>query len=326
MKKMIFVVFSMMFAVAACNKNNSKADRVKPGAPVAPATTPDGKAVTAEQQRELEAKKAAEAKAAKEKAVDQKPADQKKAEEVKKDPATGCTSSSAKTSGSAIITTPYVTMNYSQATMTTEESKNNLHIQALLNADNDVERPLVVYCYDPKLSKLIKEENLPKLLLFPKAEALVEIKKLPENTENATKQAVSQNNNPGFMLNVCQGDESVYNQKSYETMTDYEIKKMRSGDHLVDYLKVDYFKNSDGVAADRDIAEISIACSHEPNMQIKLDRTKDETAKKVTNRITISSGSKLLLSRPTSYKILEKDDKKFQEAQKLKQFVIFDCE
>ncbi len=206
----------------------------------------------------------------------------------------------------------YNSMNYIEAKMTTDEQKNRVLMTGILGSDQAKAVKLALYCFDQKSTKIKTNDvktNLPVMFLFPKSEALVEIKKAKTSAEDASQES------PGFVLGVCDGDENVYDPKALESQDNYEIKKIRSGESHLDYLTLD--------EKDRDYTDISVACSNESNVSQKLDR-KQNDAKKVMNRVTLSQGSKMLFSRPAAF--IEKNGKSFQDNRKLKQNLVLECE
>lgn len=368
-------MLSLAFSLTACNKNNSKANRIKPGA-VNPATTPEAakdKATTAETdpvdgtklpdpKLDANTETAPEDSTVTPPAVSAKPGTGTAVQTTPKVTIPSSTSSQtltpaqpisqgtkistpttattptivAPTATAALATSaaevaqattgstsklavagnatlfPYNSMNYIEAKMTTDEQKNRVLMMSVLGVEQAKAVKLALYCYDQKTTTIRTDDvktNLPVMFLFPKSEALVEIKKTKTSAEDASQES------PGFVLGVCDGDENVYDPKALESQNNYEIKKIRSGESHLDYLTLD--------EKDRDFTDISVTCSNESNVSQKLER-KQNDGKKVMNRVTLSQGSKMLFSRPATFK--EKNGIEFQTNRKLKQNLVLECE
>ncbi len=362
MFKMMIVLLSLVFTVAACNKNNSKADRVKknpalPGAPAAdqkPLETNPADTEPAKTTPETEAGKRKGDKEDKGKdspgtesppSSDTTKPDQTEGE--KPDPKVMIVGGSvqtpapsetpavaAKPGGSTAPTQPaekvaetnvgvkitsYPTMGYKAAEMTTEKGKNSLITSALLNENNEQSRRARLNCYDPKTVEANKE-NIPELFIFPGSEVLVEIKEFETVADEVKVGRREDSSNITHLLTTCQGSKS-------DTQADknYDYLKLKAEKYQKDYLRVD----SLGKNKDREMAEVSIICSHETNISAKMDRQKDEKKNIINNRITLSRGSKIMFARPVDYLVIvdkSKKTKKLKEIKKLKDYSIIECE
>lgn len=361
MTKMIIILLSTLFMVAACNKNNSKADRVKKNpqdAALAQRQTGDPK----KDDKGGVVPPAGDADKAKDKSgggsllgsgdknKDGSDKDVKSGEDGK-DSGTvnksgnsgggsgaggtpsgtttsgasgaGKTASDKKIGGNADMM-KYNSMNYSTATMTTEESKNRLIVPALLSSKDETDRKVLVYCYNAEVVKKIKEEkkttnadeaNVPELYLFPGSEALMEVKNEAVASAEKPAEDTETRSQTTFVLGVCKGAGPAEVKQNDR----YDIVTLNADGVHTDYFSLD--------TMDRDYVEFSVTCSHDANVATKMVHKTDESKKLTLNRVTLSQGSKLAFPRPLKNKNIDpQTGKTLKEAKNLKEYGIIVCE
>lgn len=360
MIKMMVVILSMLFMVAACNKNNSKADRVKkdPAAPAVGTQKPAGTAASgSDKGPDVSTGTGGDPKAddknqsggSKTKPEDDK-ADKGASDPVVQDPSIapadkvsgsgadgnqGTTqnqgdgkvidkTTAQKTDGGNADIMKYNSMNYSTATMTTDELKNRLVTQALLSTKDELDRKVLVYCYDAAtVNKIkaekkptgVKEANIPELYLMPGSEVLMEVKNEAAATADKTADENAVRSKTTFVLGTCKGVGPDYIKENES----YDVINLSADQTHMDYFTLD--------TLDRDYVEMSVVCSHDVNVASKMERKLDDTKKFTLNRLTLSRDSKIMFARPTENKDRDKQTgKTLKETKNFKRYGIVTCQ
>lgn len=365
MIKMFIVLLSIVFAVAACNKNNSKADRAKklqdqqqqqqandgknkqnPSADQGGAKGGTGTPDAGKGADQNEGKGNTDGNVSGDSTNNVPPAlTSSGSNDVAGKPG-GDSSSTSAGAASSVVNLPNATsavsqkgtettkskvekteipsMNLYVSEMETVAEKNSVYLQGILEANRDRSLKTIVYCYDPQKSKDLRRDNsVPEIYMYPNSELLVGIGKAEKPVNDVAIGPVQENRvEYKFMQGICKGN-------SYDISSDntiYDVIKLKANETRTDYLRLEegVVEGANKVKTERDMAEISVLCSNDSNINAKMDLQKDETTNTVKNRLTLSAGSKIMFARATNYRL--KDNKTLKESKNLKDYAIISCE